>query len=56
MGPEDTFKALALALEWKVVTKTGQKRATTYKAVKARGPKVQLTLGERMRAAAVLGK
>jgi len=48
-------KALALALEWKVLTKTGN-RATTYKAVKQRGPKPQLTLGDQMRVAAVLGK
>ena len=56
MSREDMTKALALALEWKMVSKSGQKRATVYKAVKARGPKVQLTLGDRMRVAAALGK
>ncbi len=52
---EDTVKALTLAMEWKVLTKTGEKRATTYNAVKQRGPKPQITLGERMRVAAITG-
>jgi hypothetical protein len=47
----DMVKALALATSWKMVSKTGEKRATTYKALKARGPKAQLTLAERLRAA-----
>ncbi|HEY3815927.1 MAG TPA: hypothetical protein VGL81_02095 [Polyangiaceae bacterium] len=52
---EDIGKALALATEWKVITKTGEKRATTYKAVKQRGPKPKLTVGDRLRVAAVTG-
>lgn len=51
LSRKDLVKALALALAWKTVTKTGEKRATVYKAVKQRGPKPQLTLRDRMRAA-----
>ena len=56
MSRDDVVRALVLALEWKVVKKTGAKRATVYKAVRQRGPKPQLTVGDRMRVAAALGK
>lgn len=49
---KDMVRALALAASWKMVSKKGEKRATTYKALKQRGPKAQLTLGQRMRVAA----
>jgi len=55
ISPEDTSRALALALEWKMLTKTGAKRATVYKATKQRGPKPRLTVGDRVKVAA-LGK
>ena len=35
---KDLVKALALALDWKMMTKTGARRATVYRAVKQRGP------------------
>ena len=50
----DLVEALALAMGWKMVSKKGAKRATTYKALKQRGPKAQLTLAERMRAEAFI--
>jgi len=50
----DLVKALALATTWKMVSKTGEKRATIYKALKQRGPKPQLTLGDRVRVAAFM--
>jgi|CZKU01.1.fsa_nt_gi hypothetical protein len=40
---EDMGRVFALAMERKLVTKTGEKRATVYEAVKRRGSKPQLT-------------
>jgi hypothetical protein len=53
---QDMVKALALATAWKVMGRKGEKRSTTYFARKPRGPKPQITLGDRMRVAAVTGR
>ena len=50
----DLTKALTLALRWKVIAKTGEKRATVYKARKTPGPKPQLALADRNRVAALV--
>ena len=54
MSRQNMGKALALATEWKMVSKAGEKRATTYKALKPRWPKAELTVGDRMRVAALM--
>jgi hypothetical protein len=54
LSRQDMVKALALATEWKVMGKKGEKRSTTYYAKKTPGPKPQITLGDRMRVAAVM--
>ena len=51
---QDMVKALTLATEWKVLGKTGEKRSTTYFAKKTPGPMPQLTVGDRMKVAAVM--
>jgi hypothetical protein len=51
---QDMVKVIALATEWKVLGKRGEKRSTTYFAKKTPGPKPQITLGDRMRVAAVM--
>jgi hypothetical protein len=53
---EDMSRALALAVTWKMISKKGEKRATVYKALKQRGPKPVLNLGQRMRVAALTGR
>jgi hypothetical protein len=53
---QDMVKVVALATEWKVMGKKGEKRSTTYYATKTPGPKPQITLGDRMRVAAVTGR
>ena len=56
LSRQETANALALALDWNLMGKKGEKRATTYFAKKQRGSKPQLTVGDRMRVAAVFGK
>jgi hypothetical protein len=51
---QDMVKALTLATAWKVMGRKGEKRSTTYYAKKTPGPKPQITLGDRMRVAAVM--
>ena len=52
---QDMVKVIALATEWKMLGKRGEKRSTTYYVKGTPGPKPQLTLGQRMKAAAVVG-